>query len=110
MAIGTISLDEAGGGQTLQPIFFDVISFLGDDDYPAGGTPDFSTLVAAALSKEGIEVVGVSKAGPCGGFEVVYDKSADKLMLFVSATGLPGVENAVTDQSGVTMELIAQYV
>ena len=111
MTLGTISLVEAGGGQSLQPIFFDSISMLGDDDYPAGGTPDFSALVAAALSKEGVEVVEVVKAGPCGGYEVVYDKSADKLMMFVYPdTAGVATENTTTDLSGVTMELVVLYV
>lgn len=111
MSLQPITLAQAGGGQTLQPVFFDSISFGGDDDYPAGGTPNFSEVVAAALEKVGIEVVGVMKAGPCGGYGVVYDKSADKLYIetYPDAAGV-AAENTTTDLSGVTFELVVLYV
>lgn len=114
MSLQTITVALAGGGQTLQPIFFDSISFGGDDDYPAGGTPNFSEVVAAALGKTGIEVIGVMKAGPCGGYEVVYDKSADKLQVYeydydAVADG-QAVENGTADISGTTFELVVLYV
>ena len=60
MALGTITLAEHAGGQTLEPLWHDYVSFLGDNSYPAGGTPNFSTLVAAALGKEGVNIIGVT--------------------------------------------------
>ena len=110
MAIGTITLQEGGGGQTLQPIFFDHIRFLGDETYGAGGTEDFASLVAAALGKTGVNIIGVVKAGPCGGYEVFYNNEDDKLVLYVypDAAGV-ATENSTVDLSGVTMDLVVLY-
>lgn len=113
MSLQAISKEASGGGQTLQAVFFDRIQFGGDDDYPAGGTPGFAALAAAALGKEGISIINVMKAGPCGGYEVFYDNENDKLVLYeydydAGANG-PAVENGTADLNATTFDLIVLY-
>lgn len=113
MALGAISRELAGGGRPLEPLFFDHIQFLGDDDYPAGGTVGFSDLVATALAKEGVEVVGILKAGACGGYEPIYDKANDKLLMYIdnnSGANGPEIEvTATTNLDSVTIDLVVLY-
>ena len=81
MSLGTITAQSEKGGETLEPRFKAHIRFVGDDSYPTGGTPGFNALVAAALGKEGVNVITVNRAGLCGGFSPVYDPAADTLLV-----------------------------
>lgn len=101
MALGTITLVERAAAQG--PLFVDRISIVGDDAYPAGGTPDFESLFQAADSVlSGREIVAVLADDLNGDNALEYDHANDKLFVRVRSTG---AESAVSDQSGNTYRL-----
>lgn len=111
MPLGTITKQVAKDGQTLTPRFRDHVQFVGDNLYVANGSTGFAALVAAALDKVGVDIVGVSKAGPCGGYEPIYDKASDALMLFQYPGDLgPATEVPDGDYSTVTLDLWVEYI
>jgi hypothetical protein len=114
MALGTITIkalrETLDGGQEL------LIEFLGDDAYAAGGTPNFNSLLQAAIKaahgaasdanvrgEESVECVYVVPQR-AGALVPSYDYDADKLFVYDNATDL---ENATADISGVTFECVA---
>jgi len=111
MALGTITLQTEKGGQTLEPRFKAHVQFLGDTSYPTGGTPGFNALVAAALGKEGVNVISVERAGLCGGFIPVYDPANDSLLVLrTGAVDSPQAEvPPTTALDGITFDLLVEY-
>lgn len=106
MTLGAITLEEAGNKMPSAPLFAQRISLEGDDAYPDGGTPDFQALAQAAMNIPGANILTVTKAGPCGGYEPVYDQANDKLMMFnypdalgpaVEVTGTPDLHTTILD-------------
>jgi len=100
MPIGVITRDDQGGQRVQAPVFIDRISFAGDGTYPAGGTPDFQTLVRAKTgdSREIIDII----PGNCGVYLPMYDKANDKLFVYDRTTN---AESAVANMSGTTFNL-----
>lgn len=70
MALGTMTRAAAQSGHTGDKLFYDRVSFLGDDSYPTGGTTGFDALLQALLG-DARAVVGVEMED-CGGFTPVY--------------------------------------
>lgn len=110
MAIGAITLAEKAGDHG--PVFHDVISFAGDGAYPTGGTAAFLAAFQAKVPGKGArDILAIVKAGPCGGYEPVWDNANAKLMVYFAdannAADAPSVEvpNA-TDLSGVTFRVL----
>lgn len=112
MAIGTITLQVAKDAQTLAPRFKDHIRFAADSTYiSATGMTDFAAAVASALGKEGVDIIGVSKAGPCGGYEPIYDKEDDALHLYQFPDALgPATALPDGDYNAVTLDLWVEYM
>lgn len=102
MALGTITksagLDSPGGPT---PVFADLVSFLGDSTYPAGGTPGFQAAFRAAVGKGAREILAVIP-GNAGDLLVTYDKANDKLFCRLISTGA----EASGDLSGTTINLV----
>ncbi len=96
MTLGTITLLEAAAAQG--PLFHDRVSIVGDDNYPAGGSPGFEALAQAAIGS-GRTLVAVLPDHDTEINLLEYDHANDKLFVRVHATG---VESAVSDQSGLT--------
>lgn len=112
MTLGTITNVLPGGGRPGEPLFFDQIQMDGDSTYTAGGSLTFSETVAAALKKTGIELVGIMKAGPCGGYELIYDKAADALLMYYGdydAADGPAIQVPDGDYNAVTLDLVVLY-
>jgi hypothetical protein len=107
MAIGAITVSEQAGQRVSAPGPRAIpLQFLGDSDYPAGGTPNFEDLVRAALpGNEFVTIVTVTQ-GDCGGYQVTYDRENDKLKLWVSADAAPNVENTTADLAAVTFNVV----
>lgn len=85
MTLGPISPDVlavAGGSD----VNCDVIHFIGDDDYPTGGTEEFLQAVRDALGKGDVEILAIVPQD-CGGFLPVYDPSSDKLLVLSVSGG-----------------------
>ena len=108
MAIGAITAGDQDGAKPSSPVFMDVVSFLGDDSYPAGGTLAFEATLRAVVgdSREIIAVIGQD----CGGYVPVYVPSTGALKVYEgdydpAATG-PLTENATADLSGTTFNLL----
>lgn len=107
MAIGSITVGAQAGQRTSVPGPRAIpLQFAGDGTYPAGGTPDFTSLVRAALGYEGVTVVTVT-GEDCGGYVVTYNRAADKLKVWEQDGSGPLVENATANLSGVTFNVIA---
>lgn len=105
MAIGAITVDKQAAAEG--PVRMDLIHFLGDDSYAAGGTATFEASVQVALDMS-VDILYVV-AEDCGGYVPVYDRSADKLKVYhcdydAVADG-PLVENTTSDLSGTTFNL-----
>ena len=114
MALGTITIkkvrENQDGGQEL------LISFPGDSAYPAGGTPDFNSLLRAAIKAahaaatdhnvRGEEQVSCMYIVPqrAGALVPSYDYDNDKLFVYNNATDL---ENVTADISGTVFECVA---
>lgn len=104
MSLGTITRDGAESVIAQGPVFFDRVSFLGDDSYPTGGTTGFDALIQAVVG-DSRNVVGVI-AEDCGGYLPVY--AAGLLKVYEAAADgnpLDEVGNA-TDLSSVTFNLL----
>lgn len=102
MSFGTVTVIKRAEGDG--PLRADVLSFLGDDGYPAGGTAAFEAFIRTAVGRGALEIVGVL-AGETGGHMPVYDFANDKLKVYESAaTGNPLVEVS-GDQSAFNYEL-----
>lgn len=88
MALANVTIDDRGRNA------FEIrMSFDGDDDYPAGGTPNFKTVLRAAIKaaaaaatdanvrgQENVDIVDVVP-GDCGAFLPAYDLTNDKLIV-----------------------------
>lgn len=90
-----------GGADAQGPIYHDRVTFLGDDSYPAGGSPDFEALIRAA-TKDNRKVLGVM--GDDGTNYYEYDFANNTLKAFVRTTGVEVV--ASTDLSANTVRLL----
>lgn len=106
MALGALSKVANGQMGTTLPLIAGTLKFAGDNAYPTGGTAAFQAKVRA-LYNDSREVLGVV-ANDCGAYRPVYDKTNDKLMVFVNATGAE-VGNGV-DLSGTTFNLVVLAV
>lgn len=100
MALGTATRTAGESGQG-ERLFVDVLTFLGDDAYPTGGTPAFDEYVQALLG-DSRNVVGVVMIGDCGDNMPIY--VGGKLMVKVISTGVE-VANT-TDLSGATFTVM----
>jgi hypothetical protein len=99
MTIGAVTIVDRAAAQG--PIFYDRITVVGDDAYPAGGSLDFVAAFQLAIASTR-EVVGI----------LADDDNGNILLQFVGSTGgllarliSTGVESAVADQSGTTYKL-----
>jgi len=89
MPLGTATLGSRSGESASQPTFTEILTFAGDDAYPAGGTTGFAAYVAAARSIENFEVLSVvTLNAPANPNYMEYDKANEKLVVYVRATGL----------------------
>lgn len=106
MAIGTITA-VVDVGQKGGPIIADLISFLGDGAYAAGGTPGFEALVRAALGRGDVDVIAVV-GQDCGGYVPVYDRANDKLKVYeqTDTATTPLIETATANLSGTTFSVL----
>ena len=111
MSLGTMTEISEQGGQTLEPRFKALIQFLGDTSYPTDGTPGINVLVAAAVGRQGVEIIKVTRAGLCGGYSPVYDPVNDKLLVLrTDAVDSPQEEvPPTTALNGVTFDLMVEY-
>lgn len=92
------------------------LSFLGDDGYPAGGTPNFNAYVRAAIKAaadaasdknvRGLEQVSVIEvvSGNCGAYQASYDIDDDKLYVQNMSDG---AEATPGDLSSTTFNVTA---
>lgn len=105
MAIGTVTKVSADSSKSA--VFYDEVSFDGDDDYSTGGTTGFQASMRAALGVEAREILGVLDLD-CGGYVPVYDKENDTLKVYeAGADGAPLDEvGAAADLSSTTFKLL----
>lgn len=103
MSLGTFTSILEAGKSPSDPTMMIAATLVGDGSYPTGGSATFSDTLSAALPRT-VAVVAVQGYGVAGGvgYWLVYDASADKLMVINAGTGLE-VANA-TDLSGVTFK------
>ncbi len=102
MSLGTITAG-AEVGREGGPEVLGLISFLGDDSYPTGGTAGFQALVRTAFGGASIEVLAVVQQN-LSDHVARYDKTNDKLTVQLMSTGAQ-VGSAV-DLSSITFELL----
>ncbi len=101
MALGTAAVG-VGVGQEGSNVNMNLITFLGDSAYAAGGTADFQAFVQAAVGRGNLEVMAVI-AQDCGLHSPVYDKANDKLKVLLGSTG---VEVGNGDNSAITYNVL----
>ncbi len=102
MALGAATITQQGQKRPSAPLFADVLAFNGDGAYPSGGTAAFQAYVRAALG-DNREVLAVVDCAPNATYYPVYDKTNDKLKVYVRATG---VENATADISAQAFKVL----
>ena len=105
MALGTITASNTQvPGQPGSPVYVVPLSFVGDDDYPTGGTTGFEALVSAAsgVSPKNLTIVAVI-AGDCGGYMPVYE--GGNLKVYEGAAGANVEVTAATDLSATTFNV-----
>ncbi len=114
MALGTITIESVretkDGGQEI------LMSCPGDGAYGAGGTPDFNSLLQAAIKTKhgaatdenvrGPELVEVVYVVPvtAGVYVPSYDYAADKLFVYDNSTD---AESNTANMSGTTFRFVA---
>ena len=110
MALGTPATSTGQQGQTtMRPNGLLRLSFLGDSTYPTGGTADFAATYLVAELNRAIAVTQVVGYGFTAGaitHIAFYDAAADKLKVFVLATG---AEAGAGDLSAVTFDVEVHY-
>lgn len=79
----TITLAASAGEQPMAPTFVDRINVVGENPYPAGGFPlGLATLLA------GKTILGATSGAQIGSdWGYVYDRAADKLVVYIISTG-----------------------
>lgn len=102
MTLGTIVVPEAKlvGAMPQAPLFAINVSFLGDNDYPTGGTLAFEATFRDAIEakmkaatdsnvrgRQNVEIVALIP-GVCGAYDPIYDRDNDTLIVYVKATGV----------------------
>jgi hypothetical protein len=83
-----------------RPGMMDIISFAGDNAYPAGGTGNFRAYAQQAVARGHIDIIAVICLSP-GGYQTYYNRLTDKLQVFTAA----GAE-ASGNLSGTTLEVL----
>lgn len=102
MALGTLTLVSAAVRGPSDPVFTDVVTVVGDNSYPTGGSTGMLAKIRAAM-KDQREILTVIDAAAPGGRRCAYDQANEKLMVF----GTTGAEiAATTDLSAVTFRLV----
>jgi hypothetical protein len=117
MALSNIAeAGQQGMGSTCRVQSFARITLDLDDDYPTGGYPDgggFTALVKTALGNQNITVVDVKRANAGGGYQYVYDRVNDTLMVYLYPTSA-GPMTQVPDETDLVaitgVELIVYWV
>lgn len=113
MALGTITAQTGASemkGQPGSPVYAIPLTFAGDDDYPTGGTADFTSLVraSAGVSPKAVTVVAVIPCD-CGATYIpYYDAANDKLLIRATDEGAEASNQA--DLSGETFNVIVLCV
>jgi len=102
MALDTITL-VAGGPHNGDAPFIDVFTIVGDGDYRTGGTAGFAALLQAK-TKDGRVPYAVLPLALNGGYEVIYDKVNDKLLVVVKSSGVEVADHS--NLSGTTFSLL----
>lgn len=102
MALGAATINTSAGAAASAPTFIDDLSFAGDGTYPSGGTAAFQAYVRAKFKNQRT-VLGVIDIAPNATYYPVYDRTNDKLKIYVRATG---VENATADISAQTFRVL----
>lgn len=102
-AIGAIAVVKAGGAKPSAPMYADLITVVGDAEYPAGGTAGFLAAFRDAIgsARTILAVIDQSQVDTLSALE--YDHTNDKLFARVRTTG---VESAVGDQHTVSYRLL----
>ncbi len=100
--IGTITVNVVGGVKPSAPAPFYDISFAGDGNYGAGGTPDFEAAVQKAVGAA-VEVMAIIQIDGNATYMLEYVKATDCLKAFVRTTG---VENATANISAQTFRVL----
>jgi hypothetical protein len=99
--LGTLSKVAVGDLSSQGPVFFDPVTFHGDNTYPTGGTVGFQGLVRALFGDN--RSVAAVIAQDCAGYRVTYDVASDRLKVLVAAgTEVPNT----TDLSAVVFNLL----
>lgn len=104
--LGTLVKTLTGQMGTTDPLMANPISFTGDSTYATGGTAAFQAKVQT-LFEDHREIIGVIDTS-IGTHEARYDKTADKLKVYVRTTGVEAANAA--DLSAVTFNLIVLSV
>lgn len=106
MAIGAITVGDQDGAKPSAPLFVDVLSFLGDDAYPTGGTLAVEAAVRAVVG-DSREILAVLPQD-CGGYVCCYLPSTGALKVYeAAADGNPLDEvAAAADLSGTTFNVL----
>ncbi len=95
----TITQEATGGKQPTAPLFVDRIKVVGENPYVAGGFP----LGLAALLP-GKTILGATSGAQIGSdWGYVYDRTNDKLMVYIISTG---AEAGAIDLSTLTAEIL----
>jgi hypothetical protein len=105
MALGTITRVAAKSGDSSKPVFYDRISFAGDDAYPTGGTTGFDTAIQTLLG-DAREVVAVIPED-CGPYMPAYlPDDSGTLKVYEGASGANAEVGDTTNLSGTTFNLM----
>jgi hypothetical protein len=99
-ALGVVANVSASASQG--PLFVDRVTLVGDALYPTAGTVGFAAALKA-LRGDSREIVSVVDEGVATN-SIQYDKTNDKLLCYVRATGLQVANNV--DLSGTTFKLV----
>lgn len=112
MALGalTLSAKRAKGGST--PVYVDEVSLVGPASYTTGGDTGLRAALRA-LTGDQREIVDVRPIGLNGGYDVVYNKANDALIVLTvggAAGSVKAQPAAATDLSAVTFLLAVTSV
>jgi len=109
MAIGTMTLVSKDAAAASAPIYLDRITLVGDGAYPTGGSVGVAAALQA-LTKDQRTILAVFNIALNGGYPVIWDADAGKLIVMNSGGGaakdVPTEIDNASNLSGVTFELL----
>ena len=102
---GGATVGNQGHGATMKPYGFARIQFDASGTYATGGVPDFATFVQTILGTK-VTMVDAYMALPGGAYNLYWDQTNDKLVIYVGSTQVEVADSTSTTLTNAEMLVV----